>query len=163
VVAPCLNQADKVETVSSSGIVEAIWIKRARRGPMDSVREARLLEGKGVEGNADRSRFRQVTVLEREAWDKCMSELGASLDPSTRRANVLVRGVELYKKRQQTLIIGSAKLLILGEVKPCERMEEALAGLRNAMRPEWRGGVFGQVTEGGIIRVGDPVHLVETT
>jgi hypothetical protein len=43
--------------------LEAIWIKRAHRGTMDPVPTVRLLTGQGVEGSADRSRRRQVTVM----------------------------------------------------------------------------------------------------
>ena len=75
-----------------SGRLEAIWIKRAHRGPMDPVGAADLVEGKGVAGSVDRSRRRQVTILSREAWSACMTELDAQLDPSTRRANLLVSG-----------------------------------------------------------------------
>ncbi|MGH7650467.1 MAG: hypothetical protein ACREMS_01360 [Gemmatimonadaceae bacterium] len=50
-----------------------------------------------------------------------------------------------------------SRILIGGELTPCERMDEALPGLRAAMRPEWRGGVFGRVMSAGIIRVGYPV------
>src|SRR5512138_1074559 len=94
------------------GQLEAIWIKRAHRGPMDPVREARLVEGKGVDGSVDRSRRRQVTILSREAWDACMAELDADLDPSTRRANLLVTGVDLEGTRNRVLRIGDARLLI---------------------------------------------------
>ena len=140
------------------GRVEAIWLKRAHRGPMDPVDAAELVEGQGVAGSVDRSRRRQVTVLSREAWSACMNELDADLDPSTRRANVLVSGIQLARTRDRVLRIGDARLLIGGEVTPCERMEEALPGLQAVMRPEWRGGVFAQVIAGGTVRVGDRVE-----
>ena len=143
---------------TSHGQLEAIWIKRAHRGPMDLVREARLEEGKGVVGSADGSRRRQVTILSREAWDACMAELGAALHPSTRRANLLVAGVDLEGTRNRILRVGEARLLIGGEVTPCERMEEAHPGLQATMRPHWRGGAFAQVLSDAEIRIGDPVR-----
>jgi len=143
---------------AGGGRLEAIWIKRAHRGPMDAVREAHLVEGKGVDGSVDRSRRRQVTILSREAWEDCMAELEAELDPSTRRANLLVAGVDLEGTRNRVLRVGDARLLIGGEVTPCERMEEAFEGLQRTMRPHWRGGAFAQVLSGGQIQVGDPVQ-----
>ena len=124
---------------------------------MDATREARLVQGQGVAGSADRSRRRQVTILSLEAWNDCLAELDASIDPSARRANLLVSGIDLANTRDHVLRVGDARLLIGGEVTPCERMEEAYPGLQAAMRPRWRGGAFAQVLTDGVVRVGDSV------
>lgn len=139
----------------NQGRLAAIWVKRAHRGPMDPVSTADLLEGQGVAGSVDRSRRRQVTILSEEDWNACMAALDAEIDPSARRANLLVSGIELAHTRNRILRIGDARLLIGGELTPCERMEQALPGLQQMLRPDWRGGVFAQVLTGGTVHVGD--------
>ena len=125
---------------------------------MDPVVEATLVEARGIVGNADQGLRRQVTLLESEAWQACMAELGVERDPSLRRANILLSGVSLAHTRGRVLAIGDTQLLIGGEVTPCKRMEEAVPGLQTALRPDWRGGVFAQVLAGGMIRIGDGVE-----
>ncbi len=139
----------------AAGRIEALWVKRAARGAMDAVPVAELVAGEGVKGSADRGGKRQVTLIEREAWSAMMAELSADVPPAARRANVMLNGVRLAGTRGRVLRLGSTRIRIAGETVPCERMEEACSGLRAAMQPAWRGGVFGEVITGGIISVGD--------
>jgi len=124
---------------------------------MDPKSSGVLVAGKGLEGSVGRSSRRQITIIEREVWDALMRETGASAPPSTRRANLMVSGIALADTRKRILRIGETRLEIAGETKPCERMEEAVPGLREAMYPEWRGGAFAKVLTGGEIRVGEAV------
>jgi MOSC domain-containing protein YiiM len=139
------------------GRVEQILIKRMKRGPMDAVDRATLVAGRGIAGNANQGGKRQVTILSREKWDELMTSLGSALEPRARRANLVVSGVELAHTHGRILRVGSCRLRVKGETRPCEQMEDAFPGLQAAMRPHWGGGAFAEVVEGGDIAVGDEV------
>jgi MOSC domain-containing protein YiiM len=140
-----------------SGQLEAIWIKRAHRGPMDPVPIGTLVAGRGLVGNADQGRRRQVTLIEREVWERLMGEVGGAIGPAARRANLMVSGIDLAESRHRLLRVNAIHLRIGGETRPCERMDEALPGLRSAMRTGWAGGVYAEVLENGLINIGDEV------
>lgn len=124
---------------------------------MEPVEATRLVEGEGVEGNADRGGQRQVTLLDADAWERATGEIGVSVAPSARRANLLLRGLDLAHQTDRVIRVGGCRIRIRGETKPCGRMDRAAPGLRDALAPEWRGGVHGMVIEGGPIAVGDAV------
>ena len=86
-----------------------------------------------------------------------MDEVGGDKDPASRRANLMVSGVDLQDARGRVLAIGDVRIRIYGETRPCERMEEAQPGLKSAMEGSWNGGAFGEVLDDGAISVGDAV------
>src|SRR5687768_3444077 len=147
----------KTEHRPGPGRLEAIWLKRAHRGPMDPATSATLVPGHGVRGSVHRSSRRQVTIIEREVWEAVVRAVGVPVPPSARRANLMVSGISLADTRGRVLVIGGVRLRINGETKPCERMEEAAPGLRDAMYDDWGGGAFAAVLDEGPVAVGDAV------
>lgn len=149
------------KTAGSAGQLEAIWIKRMKRGPMDFVQRATLQAGHGLISNANQGGKRQITILEREVWQALMREVNGSLPPSARRANLLISGLSLSHSRTRILRVGRCRIRIVGETRPCERMEEACPGLRAAMSRPWAGGAFGEILDDGEIVIGVPLCWVE--
>jgi len=142
-----------------NGTLKKIWIKRAKLGPMDPVEQAEFIENEGILGNANQKGMRQVTIIQEEHWREMMTELDANIDPSARRANLMVSGIPLRETQGKVLRIGSCAIQIYGETKPCYRMDDALPGLQDAMKKDWRGGAYGVIITGGSIKIGDPVSL----
>lgn len=140
------------------GRLERIWIKRAHRGPMDGHQWAHLVAGSGIDGNADQGGRRQVTLLSRERWAAACQRLGEPLDPRERRANFLVSGVDLVDSHERVLVVGDCRIRILGETRPCRRMDEAFPGLQDELRADWGGGAYGEVLDSGEVCVGDDVR-----
>ena len=128
---------------------------------MDPRDAAILVTGRGLAGNANQGGRRQVILIEESAWNDAMADLGADLDPATRRANLLISGLSLEGSRGRVLRVGDCRLRIWSECAPCYQMDQAYPGLKNALRPRWRAGVCAEVLDGGAIRVGDEVGWEE--
>lgn len=144
-----------------SGRVLAIARCLVKRGPMELLAEAAISLDKGVEGDPrGHKKGRQVTVMSREAWHEACAQLGKELDWTTRRANVLVEGVDLAFTKHRKLRIGGVHFTIAMQTQPCFLMDEFESGLRDALKPDWRGGACCTVDTAGIIRVGDAVEVL---
>lgn len=142
------------------GKLVGIARREQKRAPMETLEIAELGEQTGVNHDfRGKPGKRQVTVLSADVWKAVCEELGENLPWTTRRANLLVEGLELPRGTGDIIEIGRVALLVTMETDPCSRMEEQCAGLKNALQPDWRGGIACQILSGGSIRVGDTVSL----
>lgn len=145
------------------GRLVGLAVRPAPGVPMTTRGEAAVDERLGLEGDhRSRPGRRQLTVLTREGWDAACAELGRELPWTVRRANLLVEGLDLEGATGCRLRAGSALLEVTGETRPCRHIE-VHAGLREALEPEWRGGVTCRVLVGGRVALGTEVELLPAT
>ena len=145
--------------IQGSGIVRAIAFRPTDSDSMREIEECRVLVNRGLELENRLPGKRSLTLLSRESWSDTCRDLGADLPWWMRRANLLVEGLDLAATVGHTVEIGAIRVYIHDETRPCKIMDEQHEGLRAALKSEFRGGVFGQVLNDGMIRIGDEVRL----
>lgn len=146
---------------SSTGTVEGIAYRPVDGSPMQPLDECEVLAGRGLALENRQAGKREITLLSAERWGDACRELGVEVPWTLRRANLLIRGVDLASAIGRIVTLGPVRALLHGETRPCGIMDSQHAGLRAALVPELRGGVHAEVLRGGIIRKGDRV-LLET-
>ncbi len=120
--------------------------------------------GRGLQGDHAGGGNRQVTLMSRETWAESCADLGdPQLEPRGRRANLLVEGVHLAGSIGRRIAVGPCVIDVVAELAPCRLMDDFRPGLRNALKPACRGGVYGRIVRGGALRVGDAVTVVAAT
>lgn len=144
------------------GRLVAIHLRPSARTPVYSVEETRAVAGQGLEGDHAGGGNRQVSIIEREKWDAACDELDFDLPAGTRRANLVVEGISLADAVGGRIRLGEVLINVISELRPCKLMDDAAAGLREALSPDYRGGVYGRVAQGGPVIVGNAVEIVTT-
>jgi MOSC domain-containing protein YiiM len=136
------------------------------KAPVELLDDAQVTVESGIAGDfrgavkpGGRGR-RQVTLIERDAWDAAMAELGRDIPWQERRANLLVDGLALPQMAGERICIGAeVVLMVTGECDPCSRMETIAPGLKAALTRDWRGGVLAKVLQGGKIAIDDQIRI----
>lgn len=142
----------------------AIFLRPGARLPVRHADEATAIAGQGLDGDHAGGGKRQVTLLAREAWERACADFGTPVDPAVRRANLLVEGIDLGACIGSSLQIGDVVVDVLGETRPCELLDaQGRTGLCASLRPERRGGVYGAVRTGGILRTGASCRVLAAT
>ena len=139
--------------------VVAIAVRTVENGPMREIESVRAHQDGGIDGDLPVEPDRGITLMAREQWEEVTGELAVELPWHTRRANLLVEGLQMSDLLDQRLHVGEVELKITGETKPCGLMDQQHGGLRQALVPDLRGGVHGRVVRGGEIAVGDVISI----
>jgi MOSC domain-containing protein YiiM len=143
------------------GRLVGIARREKKRAEMEILDFAEISELTGVANDfRGKPGKRQVTIISAEAWGAACADLGQELPWTTRRSNLLVEDIALPRRTGDVIEVGSVRLLVTMEVDPCSRMEEQAEGLRQALAPDWRGGVACTVLKGGSVRIGDDVAVL---
>ena len=135
---------------------------------MRSVARAQAVVGTGLEGDRYYSKLgtysnqagsgRDVTLIEIEAIDGLKRDYEVELDAARSRRNIITQGIALNHLVEQEFSIGDIVLRGTRLCEPCAHMEKltikgALRGLIH------RGGLRAEIIRGGIICVGDTIHV----
>ncbi|MCC3152021.1 MOSC domain-containing protein [Hymenobacter sp. BT770] len=158
--------AKLLATLPQTGRLEWIGQRPLRREPLVQVQEVELKTDSHMLGDHARPKpggKRQITLIQHESLASVAQFLGldAPIEPGRLRRNLAVSGLNLLALKNRRIRIGDEVILdITGECHPCSRMEEELGpGGYNAMRGY--GGLTAHIAQGGIIRVGDVVRVIE--
>ena len=150
-------------TTSIVGTVIGLAIRTAVGGPMQELERLEAVQDGGVEGDVVAPTDRGITLMSSHQWQEVVEELGVDYPWYTRRANVLVDCDRLGHLMGQTLELGKVVIEVKGETDPCAVMERIDPRLKQALAPDWRGGIYGRVIQGGTISLGDTLKLRSAT
>lgn len=131
-----------------------LWIRPEVGRPLVEVDSLELVAGSGIRGDHTFGRMRHVTIVFEDDWNAACGELGRDVDPVGRRANVLISGGGGVEFLKRSVALGGAQLEIKGITAPCDVMERAAKGLKSALKPDGRAGVWGRVLVGATIERG---------
>src|SRR5262249_42963872 len=131
-----------------------LWRRAVEGGPMVERDHLDLVAGQGVVGDHSFGRLRHVTLGFADDWNAAAAQLGRDVDPVGRRANVLLSGGGGQRFVGRTIRLGEITLEVKGITTPCPVMDRAAPGMRVALQPDGRAGVWGRVKEGGRLRPG---------
>ena len=152
--------------MAGQGTVISIHIAPTGAAPMRSVTNAKVVVGRGLEGDRYYSKLgtysnqagsgRDVTLIEIEAIDGLKRDYEVQLDPGQSRRNIVTRGIALNHLVEQEFRIGDVVLRGTRLCEPCAHMEKLT--VKGAMRGLiHRGGLRAEIIKGGTIRIGDRI------
>ena len=153
----------------TAGSLLEIWLSPAAAAPMRRVTSARLLAGRGLEG--DRYALgggtwaqypdleKQLTLIDAADVAAVAAEVGVPLGPGDTRRNLVTEGVDLPSLVGRWFAVGDALLFGVKRCPPCTHLER-LTGARLVKAMVHRGGINAAVFSGAAVAEGAVVRPV---
>ncbi len=149
------------------GTVLSIHVTSAAAKSMVSVKEARAVPGKGLDGDRyfhhtgtyskKPGPDREVTLIASEALEALRRDYGISLGPGDSRRNIVTRGIPLDFLVGREFTVGAVRLRGIRLCEPCGHLEGLTQeGVRAGLIH--RGGLRAQILTDGVIQTGDPIE-----
>jgi MOSC domain-containing protein YiiM len=149
--------------------VVEIWLTPTAAAPMRRVPSARLVAGRGLEGDryalggGTWARYpdleKQLTLVDGADVAAVAAEAGVPLTPGDTRRNLVTAGVDLPALVGRWFAVGDALLFGVKRCPPCAHLER-LTGARLVKAMVHRGGINAAVFAGGEVAEGAVVRAV---
>ena len=151
----------------SAGIVQAIYISELEGHPMKKMQSV-LVKQRGIvgdryfSGNGHWSTFPDqsgsaLTLLAGEVIES------SGFDGSVLRRNIVTLGIELGILINREFAIGSIRCFGVRPCLPCKYLEDIIGSGFRKHHDGIRGGLRVEVLEGGVVAIGDPIELIDSS
>ena len=110
-----LTSPTTVLTMPQQGTLRGIAVRGASRAPMQERQEVKVTVEQGIKGDYRGAGLRQVTFISVEQWQDTIKELDVDLPWHTRRANLLIDGIDLPDTVGEQIRMGDCLFTIYGE------------------------------------------------
>lgn len=153
----------------AEGVLTEIWLTGEAAAPMRRVPSARLLAGRGLEG--DRYALgggtwaqypdleKQLTLIDAADVAAVAAEAGVPLTPGDTRRNLVTGSIDLPALVGRWFAVGDALLFGMKRCPPCTHLER-LTGARLVKAMVSRGGINAAVFAGAPIAEGMPLRAM---
>ncbi|MBD3791574.1 MAG: MOSC domain-containing protein [Campylobacterales bacterium] len=153
--------------------LHAIIIGEQPKKPLHYVDSIRAVKGRGLEGDRyfygegtfnkpqlDQS-VREVSLLPYESLAECNSRLGADLDFTDLRRNLVIEGFDAEQIGGRVFGIGEAEFRIVRTCPPCGYLSRLLG--EDMMRGlKYIGGYRAVIVKSGMVQCGDEIIIKES-
>ena len=151
------------------GTVLSLYIVPKSSEPMVAVSDVRAFADRGLEGDrffrdswsAGNRPDKAVTLIEEETLQVVAAELGINRLADKTRRNIVTCGVPLIDLLHREFTIGGVVMRGMRLFEPCGHLQKIskIPGIFAALKH--RSGLKAAILTNGVIRIGDPVTLLE--